>query len=222
MDRGDVLLSRNKANALKSMLKQLSDSSDAVRTYLRTDFPVLAADPECATIAARLKSGLEVYAGDLDSLKALLGSDPKQVNKATARTAWYRHGASFGTVLVTALKVPHFSMAALKPPVAYNLAPVLYDSSESPVYADVSIPDRAVIAQTFGGKGSVLKKGDEIVSFRDEDDKDWKPVTTWRDILHTPADSDAETKHHISLHIRRGRTTKEVTVGFVASMFYLD
>lgn len=204
------------------MLKQLSELSDRVRTYLGRDFPALGADPECSTIAPRLKSALEVYASDLDSLKSLFGSNPKEASTAAVRTAWYQHGTSFRTVLVTALKVPHFSMTALKPPVAYNLAPVLYDTSESPIYADFSIPDKAVIAETFGGKGSVLKKGDEIVSFRDEDDKDWKPVTTWRDILHTPKDSDAETKHHISLRIQRGRKTNEVTVGFVASMFYLD
>lgn len=223
MDRGDLLFSRNKSRAIGPLLKDLSSSSSSVHDYLKGGFPSLASDPECTKVAPELARNLESYAFDLDSLRNLLGSDPKLLNTTAVRTAWYRHGASFRAVVVSALKVPHFSLGALKAPVIYNLSPVLYDSSESPVYAETSSPNEARIGRMLAVKGSVLKRGDEITAFRDEDETEWKPVSTWRDILHSPESGDREGgKRHLSLRVRRGKATMEVTVGFVASMFYTD
>ena len=222
IERGDLVLARNKSSAENSLSKELAASSEAIRGYLTSDFPPLAADPECARIAPDLRTKLEALAADTEALRHLVESDSKQVEKTEVRNAWNRHNADFRAILIDALKVPHFSLSSLRAPVVYNLAPVLFDASESPVYADVTKPDRAFIARTFGGKESLLREHDEVLAFRDEDDKEWKPVTTWRDILHTPEDSDPEGKHRISLRIRRGRITQEVTVGFVASMIDVD
>lgn len=222
IDRGDLLLARDKSAAQKSLSKEFAALSEAIGVYLKRDFALVVADPACAKIAPDLRTKLEAFAADTETLRQLIGSDPKQIAKSEVRTAWYRHSADFRAVLVDALKVPQFKVSALKAPAVYNLSPALYDASESPVFADVTKPDRVVIARTFGGTGSLLREGDEILAFKDEDDKDWKAVKTWRDVLHTPEDSDPESKHHISLRIRRGRTTREVTVGFVASMVDLD
>jgi len=168
---------------------------------------------------------------DMDARLAVLSDNVSKLSlfamndrfvKEEERKTWSEHGKAFRAVVLSSLKMPGYSLKQLSAPVAYNLGPILYDEQEAVIYADVAAPDQARVAKTFD-KNRKLHGGDEIVAYRDDEDEPWKDVHSWRDLVHTRGDAgEDEGKQQIHLKVRRGRSIKEVEVGFVASTYTAD
>lgn len=222
MSRADLITAHDKRAARSKLVAAVQRERMLVQGFQSEGLQSLTADPESAKAAGPLDAAFKDLIPNLQSIEALESSDAALITKRSEWSAWHSHGRAFVGVLLAGMKLPHFSMRELSAPVAYNLSPLLYEGAESAIFADTSAPDKVRVGRTFAGRDSLLRQGDEIIAFRDPDEKEWTTVKTWRDILHTPKDADAEIKQQINLRIRRGHSLREVQVGFVASMINVD
>jgi hypothetical protein len=218
LGRGEVIVAKDKARSRAKLADGLNAEQKLVRSFLDQDRFI----KEDGAPVSDLRSKLNLLATGIDPLTMIVSRDAKSYNKVDERTAWYSHGSAFRSVLVSSLKLPGYSLKMLSPAVAYNLSPVLYDVSESPVYADTSIKDKVKLGKSILLPAAKLRTGDEILAFRDVDEKDWTTVASWRDLLRTPQDAGEDGKKQILLRIKRGRSIREVSAGYIASRLYLE
>ncbi len=214
IDREYVIQAKRSGKSMSAMRKDIQAMSDCIAHYRSTE--PKTDDKSMAAVDTRL----DALTSNLAQLLVIAMNG--QPAKAEERKAWFAHSSAFQAVVLSSLKIPGYSFKLLSPPVAYNLGPILYDEEEAIIYADVSSPDKARVARNFDKKRK-LRVGDEIVAYRDDEDESWKDVHTWRDLFHTRGEGgEDEGKQQIQLKIRRGKTVKEVEVGFVASPVYTD
>jgi hypothetical protein len=220
LDRGDAIHARDKSRAVSHLVNDMAAEQRLIEAFLEST----TADPSgSSSPAQKLRASLAALGSDLDNLKTAAHPNSNEITKALSNKAWQAHGSAFRRVVLSAVKVPGFSLKDLEPPVQYNLTPVLFDRSEGIILADTTKPEKTIVARTFGGKTAAVQTGDEILAYRDSEEDGWVTVKNWADILHQPKDLDDEERTtRITVRLKRGSATREVNLSFIASSLYLE
>lgn len=205
LDRNDVKHARDKSGATKRLLNDSALVRTSIQAFQDTHLAGLPSDaPKSVTeFAARL----EDFKQSLDVSK-ILG---QPADKKSGTKGCCDHDAAYLKLVVSASKTPGINLHALSAPTQYNMWPVLFEKNRGLVYADPDTQDKALIFSRALRKGSQLRKGDVIVAVRGDDQDEWQPISSWKDVLK--ASNEFETgEHEVFIQVKRGSSLKSLTM----------